>query len=96
MAGKYPDVITPDELAKHAHIPSEEVRGDISDTEQEVRNLDQMEVAYRLLTTFHISLQQRGLYSLKLENVALQRADRRDFITYLMALLAARSSNATA
>jgi len=97
MAGKYPDVISPEELAKHAHISTEEVRGDISDTEQEVRSLDQMERAYGLLTTFHINPQQRVIYSLKLENIAPQRAERRDFLTYLRALLAARGeSHATA
>lgn len=97
MAGKYPDVITPGELAKQAHVASEEVQGDISDTEQEVRNLDKMEEAYRLLTTFHLNPQQRVIYSLKLDNVAIQREDRRNFITYLKALLAARGElNATA
>lgn len=89
-SGKYPDTITAEILAKHAHISSAEILRDILDTRREIAQLEKMEDAERTLAATHLDESERRMMAFKAEGRPSQRARRAEFVAYLAKILRAR------
>lgn len=88
---KYPGVITPAILAKHAHISDEEVRRDIAETETEIVEGEAAACAYDTIASLGTSLpHERKLAAFHASAKRSTNNDRRAFIDYLTRVLEAR------
>jgi hypothetical protein len=87
--------ITPEILAEHQHISTEDVTRDRDETLKEVADLVEMEKAERILAQHHLSGAQRTMYAVKAEARAADRVQRQALADFLTRVLAARAEAAS-
>ena len=89
----WPEVITDEQLAKHADIPDAEMRQDIRDTESEIHELEALEKAEREASTASVVPEhERRLAAFRASARGYQVKERQGFIAYLRRVLAARAA----
>jgi hypothetical protein len=96
---KYPDVITPENLASYKSIEDDKIALDISETEREVVALTRLEAAERECAECQLILQNTNearLISFKADARHAQRDERMEFVAFLKKLQAARLAEASA
>lgn len=90
--GKYPTEITAAVLAKNAHISDETIRRDIADTEAEVANFTALLEVEQAASINLPDPHARRMAAFRAGARPSQIEERREFIAFLKAILAARAA----
>lgn len=91
---QYPLTITPQILARTAHISDAEVVQDITDTMREINNLKDVRDAERVIAEKHPDPAERKMADFKAGARDGQIAERQAFVDYLVRLQQARAARA--
>lgn len=88
----YPETITPEVLAKVAHLDDAEIQRDLQDTEGEIADLEKMVEAELILSRHHIIPEQRRIYDIKASARHGQMQERKEFAAFLKRVQEARNA----
>lgn len=92
MAGKYPDVITPELLAKYEHIPDDEVALDIRETESEIERYRSLQKAEEDIARVHPNANERKMADFRASSRPEMIRQRLQFVEFLKRLQEARKN----
>ncbi len=94
MAKSYPQVITPEIVAKNAHKSDTEIQTDIDETEEEVASLSKTMAAHLVIEEHALSQTERRMAGFHAGAERAMRDERLGFIAFLQRLQAARRAAA--
>lgn len=89
---KYPTEITEATLAKNAHISDEQIQKDIRDTEAEILSFTALQDGERIAAANLPDPGERRMADFRASVRPQQIEERREFVAFLTAILAARSA----